>query len=300
MTKPRASFRARFTNLRRFKIVRLLAHIRKSLSDKNVTLVAGGVAFYAFLSIFPTIACILMVWGMVTTVGDLSGALLWLEDIAPQPVYEIISGQMIHITQRETSASLWSAILTFFIAIWSASQAVTVLFTAMEVMYNAAHKRRYRARKLLALIFTLAGISFVVFSILLIGAVPPALEALRLGAIAEAAVLILRWILILGFFFVGGCAFYFVTRQDPKQAKRPESNKMIPGALAASLIWLVASMAFSYYLTAFKSYNEVFGSLGAVAALLIWLWVSAFALLVGAQINAGLDDKAIRRMGLTE
>src|SRR5690606_10284359 len=133
--------------------------------------------------------------------------------------------------------------------------------------------------------FTVAGIGFVVLSAAAIAAVPPILEALHLGAVLDALVRTVRWLLMIALFFVASAVVYRVA-----PSRRPARWRwIVPGAFAASLVWLVASLIFSVYLANFNAYHATFGSLGAVAALLMWFWLSAGAICLGAEPNSQLE-----------
>lgn len=280
----------------RLRGVRSVLRVTHNLGEKNVTLVAGGVAFYAFLSIFPGILCVLILWGIFASTDDVSTLMSWLSSVLPQPAFEVISDQLTRLTLRDSPASGWAAAASLLFALWSASRAVNALLMAIHMMYSSTYRRGVVRQRVLALTFTISGIVFAIMSILLIGAVPPVLEALRLGDNTEAILLGLRWLFILTFFGAGAFAFYYVSRRDPETVRRPSRNQTVPGTIAASIIWLAASFGFSFYLSAFARYNEMFGSLGAVAALLIWLWVSALALLIGAEINTDYEGKQTRAL----
>ena len=289
-----------FVSFKRFSIVRALLRIGINLSEKNVTLVAGGVAFYAFLSIFPSIFSIIFLWELFATDANAFVLIDFLSHIVPDQAFEVIADLLFQITERERPASIWAATLSLLIALWSSSRAVEALLTAIHIMYRNPYRRSVVRQRAIALGFTVSGLVFMVLSVLMIGAVPPVLHAMNLGAIAEITALSLRWVIILTLFSVGAYSFYFTCRKPLEQANQPRRNKLLPGTFYASVIWLIVSLAFSYALSTFVSYNEAFGSLGAIAALLMWLWLSAIALLVGAEINTDFDGKLMRAMRLQE
>jgi len=125
----------------------------------------------------------------------------------------------------------------------------------------------------------------VALSIAAIGAVPPILKALALGSFVEAAINSIRWLVIIALFIAACAAIY---RIAPSRV-RARWRWIVPGAIAAGVIWMIASIAFSAYLENFNAYNATFGSLGAVAALLMWFWLSAYAICIGAELNAQLE-----------
>ena len=162
-------------------------------------------------------------------------------------------------------------------------------------MYRNPYKRGMIKQRAIALVFTLLGLFFIVLSVLMIGALPPVLHAMNLGSFAENIVLMLRWIFILSLFIIGAYAFYFTSRKPIITDNQKHRNRLIPGTLYAAFIWLGVSIAFSYALSNFITYHEGFGSLGAIAALMMWLWLSAISLLIGAEINTGFDGRLAAR-----
>jgi len=117
--------------------------------------------------------------------------------------------------------------------------------------------------------------------------VPPILKALSLGSFVEAAVNSVRWLVIIALFMAACAAIYRIT--PSRERARARWRWIIPGAVAAGVIWMLASISFSLYLENFAAYNATFGSLGAVAALLMWFWISAFSVCLGAALNAQLE-----------
>lgn len=255
------------------------------LGRDDVGLVSGGVAFYGFLSIFPAVACALMVWGLFTTSADLREYFEIMRPVVPDRAYELITAQMIRIAESQNTGLSWGALISLILALWSSSRGANALLSAIEVTYDRPEKRGFVEQNLLALGFTAGAIVFAIVSLAAIGAVPPIIQALQLGAFADAILRILRWLGLIGLFLLGIYAFLRTARPHGIRKREEIARPILPGALVAAAIWLVASVAFSFYLAAFANYNETFGSLGAVAALLMWLWLSAFAICTGAETN---------------
>jgi membrane protein len=155
----------------------------------------------------------------------------------------------------------------------------------MNLAYHEREKRSFIRLTAMSLAFTLAGIAFVALSIAAIAAVPPILEALYLGAFLDAFVRTVRWLIMIGLFFAACSVIY---RFAPAR-RHARWRWIVPGALLASVVWLIASIVFSVYLGNFDAYNATFGSLGAVAALLMWFWLSAYAICMGAELNSQLE-----------
>jgi membrane protein len=250
----------------------------------NVGLLSAGIAFYAFLSIFPAIACALMIWGLFTDITSLGAQLESIREFAPD-AFDLVADQMVVIATQDDSGLTFGLIFSAVLALWSASGGVSALMQAMNMAYHEKEKRNFLHLTLLTLGFTFAGIVFVALSIAAIAAVPPILKALYLGAFVEALIGAIRWLVIIAA-FIAACAIIY--RIAPSRTKA-RWRWIIPGAVAAGVIWLFASVAFSAYLENFDAYNATFGSLGAVAALLMWFWLSAYAICLGAELNAQLE-----------
>lgn len=282
MTKPNAVASPVAIRLKDWRAILVRSFLR-GLSD-NVGLLSAGIAFYAFLSIFPAVAAGLMVWGLFTDITTLGAQLGVVRDIAPD-AFGLVADQMVVIATQDDGGLTFGLIVSGVLALWSASGGVAALMQAMNMAYHEKEKRAFIRLTALTLGFTLAGIIFVGLSIAAIAAVPPILEALYLGALVEAIVSGAPWLIVIAV-FMAACAIIY--RIAPSRTKA-RWRWIIPGAVAAGIMWLVASIAFSTYLENFDAYNATFGSLGAVAALLMWFWISAYVICLGAELNAQLE-----------
>ncbi len=275
--------------------VSTIGAVMTNTGNDRIALVSGGVAFYAFLSIFPGIAFALMIWGLLTDGEGLERLLVMLEGVVPAEAYTLIANQMRRIAGSQANGLSWGLVISLLLTLWSASRAVNALLMAVALPLRAQPHRGFFHQNLIALTFTVGGMVFSLISLLAIGAVPPLLEAVRLGAATEIMIRLLRWVFVVGLFMIGALAFYRVAQRKPRPPLFSGIKRNVPGAFVAALIWLGASFGFSFYLAEFAAYNETFGSLGAVAALLMWFWLSAFAICVGAETNAELNPLWRRR-----
>jgi membrane protein len=262
----------------------ILVRVFNRAMNDNIGLLSAGIAFYAFLSIFPAIAAALMVWGLFTDVTALSAQLQALREMAPD-AFGLVADQMVTISTQDEGGLTVGLIVSIVLAFWSASGGVAALMQAMNMAYHETETRGFIQLNVLKLGFTVVGILFVGLSVAAIAAVPPILKSLYLGALVEALANLVRWLVIIAA-FMAACAMIY--RIAPSRA-HARWRWIVPGAVAAGLIWLVASIAFSAYLENFDAYNATFGSLGAVAALLMWFWISAYAICLGAELNAQLE-----------
>lgn len=262
------------------------------IGGDNLPILAAGVAFYAFLSIFPAIAGSLMVWGMFAEPPDVRQAFEVLRGIIPPDAFNLIADELVRISAGDGAGLTLGALIALVLAVWSASAATSALLSVIDQAYDRNNRRGFLESNFAAIRFTVMGIAFVIVSIAAIGAVPPILAALRLGAVMDALIGTLRWLLLVAVFYVAAASTYRATPSHKRRRREGKPGRPIhPGAMAAATIWLVACVGFSFYLSAFADYNKTFGSLGAVAALLMWFWISAYAIGIGAEINAEWDAK---------
>jgi membrane protein len=251
----------------------------------NLGMLAAGVAFYGFLSVFPAIAGALMIWGLTSGSWAVGNHLGTLRGLAPGPATDLFTDQLARVAAQDNKGLTLGAIVTIVFALWSASRGITALMGAMNMAYHETEKRGFFRVNGLALGFALAGILFVSLSLAAIAAVPPILKSLFLGAIAEASIHLVRWLFLIALFMLASALVY---RFGPSREKARWAW-ILPGAGAAALVWLIASLVFSLYIANFNAYSATFGPLGAVAALLMWFWLSAYAICMGAELNSQLE-----------
>ena len=258
----------------------------------NLWMLSAGVAFYAFLSVFPAIAGTLMIWGLFADPAQIREQVDMVRGVAPPEAFDLVATQLTQIAEASGPGSTMGAIFSLLFALWSASRAANAMMFTLNVAYNVEQPRGFFAANWAAIRFTVVAIGFGLLSLAAISAVPPVLDALRLGNVADALLRTARWgLLIVIFFVVTSIAYRRTPNYRSRRASYQRRPSTKPGALAASVIWLASSFGFSFYLTEFEAYNQTFGSLGAVAALLMWFWLSAYAVGIGAEVNMAIDAR---------
>jgi len=255
--------------------------------EHKLALLAAGVAFFGFLAIFPALGAVLMVWGLFAEPADVFERMGFMRSIMPAGAFDTLVEQLLAITRADQEApagSTFGAIFALAFAVWAASKGSRALILALNVAYEVEADRSIIRHYLIALGFTVGGVAFMVLSVAAIAAIPPILEALSLGLLAETLIHVVRWAGVIALFLLALSLLYYWAPAGDK----PHYRFLSPGSLAATALWIVASVIFSIYAQNFGNYNETFGSLGAAAALLMWLWLSAFIVCLGAQFNAVL------------
>lgn len=263
----------------------------RELGNDNISLVAAGVAFYGLLGIFPAISALVLIYGLIADPTQVRDQLAILRDVMPADGYSILENQTTALASQGRGSLGFGLILSLLLAIWSAKKGVTALITALNIAYEEDERRGFIRRNLIQLGFTVAGIVFMLLALTAVAALPAIVGMLRAsGLIDETALLWTRWVLMAVMLALVLALLY---RFGParSQAKMSWIN---PGAIAASVLWIAGSIAFSWYVSNFATYNKTFGSLGAVVILLMWLYISAFIVCAGAELNAELERQTLK------
>ena len=262
----------------------LLKRTVKEFQADNCLGLAAQLAFYFLLALVPAIAFLvaLMSFFPQQMIQQMLGS---LSAVAPADMMEIIRGQVTSITEGEHTGVLT---IGFLVALWSSSAAVVAITDALNRAYDIEEGRPWWKVRLTAILLTLALAILVVlaFGLILIG--PTLAEWLAahtgLGAVFEWSWKILQWPIVFAL-VVFALALINYFGPDAEQ----DWSWVSPGAVLATVLWLVASLAFKYYVANFASYNETYGSLGGVVVLMMWFYITGIAVLAGAEMNAEIE-----------
>ncbi len=263
---------------------RALKAVAVQVGEANMFLVAAGVAFFGMLSLFPALAAVIAIWGLLSDPGVILDQIELLRSIVPDAVFSLVESQILKLMSTSGDALGWAGILSLAFATWSARSGVAALMIGLNTAHgqiNRGNVRHYAAS--LALTGALFGVAIVALSAVVV--VPIVLNFVPLGMVSALIVSAVRWFAAIGVLFVGLALLY---RYGPN-TRGARMKWITPGAVIAVALWGIASWAFSFYLANFARYNEIYGSIGAAIALLMWLYVSAFAVMLGAAFNVQLD-----------
>ncbi|MCI2240355.1 YihY/virulence factor BrkB family protein [Paenibacillus sp. TRM 82003] len=251
-------------------------------SDDQVPLLAAGVAFKAFLAIFPALTAAFLLWSLFGNPDQITNQIDQISAI-PQEARDLVTSQVEHVSENKASAG-WSAALAIVLALWSASSGVQNLMAATNMAYDEDETRGFVKRKGVALLLTLGAIVFMLLAIGFIAVAPVLVNALGASGVVNVVVSVLRWVLLLGLVLV---ALAVVYRLAPDRDS-PRMKWTSVGAGVATALWLLVSIGFSLYVTLAggSSYVKNYGALAGVVILLMWLWLTSYAILLGAEINA--------------
>ncbi|HKF00338.1 MAG TPA: YihY/virulence factor BrkB family protein [Actinomycetes bacterium] len=263
----------------------VLLRLRRDLKEDQVPLVAAGVAFYAMLSLFPAMIAAISVYGLVVDPQQVADQVKRLTEIIPQDAANLIAGQLDSVA-RSTPRNLGvGLVVSVLVALWSASSGMKALVAGVNIAYDEHETRGFLKLRGLALALTAGAIVVVALALAAAVAFPAIVGELPGGDLLATAASWLRWP-ILAAFVIAGLAVLFRLAPD---RDHPRFRWVSGGALVATAFWLLASVGFSFYVDNFGSYNQTYGSIAAVAILMLWLYLTAFLVLVGAELNSQLE-----------
>ncbi|KIN74164.1 YihY/virulence factor BrkB family protein [Sulfitobacter guttiformis] len=254
------------------------------IAETNLALVSAGVGFFGMLSLFPAIAALIAILSLVSDPVVVVGQLEQMQGLLPDDVYEIFYAQILSLVTSSPDTLGMAGAISIGAALWSARAGVAAMMTGL----NAVHGEKNRATAshyIRALLLTLALVGVGIVALITVVIAPVVLAFFPLGIIAGILAEAVRWAIAIVVLLAGVSVLY---RYGPNRG--PQSRRSIKtGAIVAVLSWAAVSVLFSYYVANFGNYNQVYGSIGAVIAMLVWLWISSFLILLGAVVNAQIE-----------
>jgi membrane protein len=268
----------------------VLKRTRRGIRDTHASIVAAGVAIYAFLALVPALIALVIVYGLVASPADIKDQIASFASAAPRDAQRLLTSQLTSITRGAGGGATIGVLIAIAGAIWAASSGMAALDTGLTIVNGETETRGFLKRRLLALILTVFAVIGVLLMLALVVALPSVLDSVGVGDIGKLAIGLARWALLAALLLFGlGVIF----RYGP-QRRRPRWRWITPGAIVAVVVGLAASIGFSVYVTLMGNYNKTYGSLGAIIVLLLWLYLMAYAVLFGAAVNAELERQTER------
>jgi membrane protein len=261
---------------------RLPARIR----EHNLTLVAAGVAFYAFLALVPMLVAFIAIYGLVADPNDVRRQVEDIGSSLPREVQDFLVYQLTQIIEANRGGLSVTLVVALALALWSASGGMAALITGIHVARDREEPTGFVAKRGKALLLTVAAIVFLVLVVFLVAAVPPLLDEAGLGDAGRLAFEILRWPVLMVVMLVGvGLLYRFALGGEA----RGWLGFLTPGAAVAMVVWVAASGLFAAYTANFASYGKTYGALASIVVVLLWLWLTALALVAGAEVDGAQE-----------
>ena len=255
--------------------------------DAKLGLISAGVAFFGFLAIFPAAAAVIALWGFASDPEVIRGQIALLRDFLPADAFKVLDTQVQALISSNGDVFGATTILSTLFALWSARAGVDALIQGLDAAYGTSPRGgMWHAVQAVFLTATLIAVALV--SVLAAVVVPLFLAVLPMGPDSARLFEIVNEILGLSVVIFGVALAY---RFGPNHLSRTRP-RILPGLILSTLLWAAASRAFMLYLANFGSYNQIYGSIGAVVVLLMWFWFSSYAVLLGAALNAVMPRRS--------
>lgn len=260
----------------------VLYRIYDEIVNDRLLALAAGVTFYVLLAMVPAITAVVSVFALVSDPSTAQSELSSLQNLMPSGSFQIVQQQVNRIVSSSTgSLSIWFFV-SLAIALWSANSGLKAIIDALNIVYDVDERRGFIRLNLVSLAMTLAGVVGIILAMAALVAVPIAISYVPVGSFGKTLANWVRWPALFVLLMVALAVLY---RFGPHR-EHPRWEWISPGNLFAAVAWLVGSALLSWYFSNFANYDATYGSLGGVIGLMIWLWVTAIVVLVGAEINS--------------
>ncbi len=294
---PRADYRPVGADARPSTMA-TLKRTAQEFSEDNLTDWAAALTYYGLLALFPALIALVSIVGLVGDPAATTQALTQIvTKIGPASAAETLAGPISSLTANRSAAGL-ALILGLAAALWSASGYVGGFMRASNIIYETPEGRpiwKLRPLQMLVTLITVILAAVVALSLVLTGPIVQAVAApLGLGSAAVTAWNYAKWPVLLVIVLAIVALLYYAT----PNVKLRGLKWVLPGALFALVIWLIASVAFAFYVANFGSYDKTYGTLGGIVVFLVWLWITNVALLLGAELNAERERSIELRDGV--
>ena len=265
----------------------ILLRTYREINKDRILAVAGGVAFYGLLAMFPTITAFVSLYALFADSATIQHHLALAAGLLPTDALQLVSDQVTRIAGKSDGTLGLASIGGLAIALWSANAGTKAIFDSLNIASDNTEERGFIALNLRSLGFTLGGILFLLLAVAAVVVVPLVLDVFGIGAFALQVLAFLRWPIL---FVVAAMGFSILYRFGPSR-RQPKWHWFTPGSIVAAFLWIAGSGLFSWYLAHFADYNGTYGSLGAVIGLMMWMWLTAIVILAGAELDSEIEHE---------
>ncbi|KAA9007953.1 YihY/virulence factor BrkB family protein [Histidinibacterium aquaticum] len=272
------------------RLWRIIQDVGAEIERTNLGLISAGCAFFGVVAIFPAMAAIVALFGLIADPSVVTDQLELMREIMPQDAYAIFARQVYSLLATQSDTLGWASVLSLGVALWSARLGVAAIMQGLNEIHGRPSRGGVR-HVFVALLLTASLIGVALTALVAVVISPILLAFLPLGPYATVAAEAVRWATALTVLLAGLGILY---RFGPN-AKGERPPWFTPGAWTAVILWLAASVGFSIYLSNFGNYNRIYGSIGAVIALMMWFYISAYLVLMGAVMNKQFRLRAERK-----
>ncbi len=261
--------------------------VKDQFSKDHILIVSAGTAFFFFLAIFPTIAAALSIYGLIMDPVEVGQQMNQLGTILPDQARQVISDILERQSAKSGSALGWSLVLSILISLWTSNIGTRALFKGLNITYNEKDERGFLKVSGISLLFTIGGIIIGFVALGIVVAFPAFINNFGLPSTLERTIQLLRWPILA---LMVMSALSIVYKVAPSRSN-PQIRWASWGAVVATLLWLIGSLLFNLYVSNFGTLDATYGSFAAVIILMLWFFLTAFIILLGAEINAEMEHQ---------
>lgn len=264
----------------------ILKEVKYEIGADNIGIVSAGVAFYTFLAIFPAIMALISIYGLTADPHQIERQLSQLSAMMPEEAFNLLQKRIENFISNSGNTLGWGTAIGVIFSIWSANKGTKSLFKGIDIAYDTINDHSFFKQLWLSIVFTLFGTILIILSMALIIGFPAYIDNVGLPMKIEKLISWLRWpvLAVIVTFFLA------LMYQFAPARNRPKPKWVMVGAVLSTVLWLIASWGFSYYASHFGSYGEIYGSVSAVVILMLWLYITSFIVLLGAELNSEIVD----------
>lgn len=264
--------------------------VYKRVDEHNIWLVAAGVAFFAIMSIFPTLIAMISIYGLVSDPSTVESQINAMSGVLPGETRTLLSEQLKAIVTATKGSLSFGVVTSLIVTLWTITTGVSYLIAALNIVYGETETRSFIKLRIVALKLTAFIIFGVLISLACIAALPAFLAFAGLGTLTETVLRFSRWPLLA----MGTVVFLAVINRYAPNRRDSKWRWVSVGSVLATVVWILASSLFSFYVSNFGNYNETYGSLATPIVLMTWLYLSSFLLLIGATVNAETEHQTTK------
>jgi membrane protein len=268
----------------------VLLRVKQQIGEDNISLTAAGVAYGWLLAIFPLLGSLIAIYGLIADPAAVQQQVEGLFGLLSPEVVSALHDQLTKLTQKSEAALGFGALFGILFSLWSANSGTKAMISALNIVYSEHEKRSFVRLNRVSLTLTIGTILATVAALLLMVVLPLAFRFAGMEESAKATLTALRWpVLAIGFMIALAVLFRYAPSRE-----KPRWRWVSWGSVVATILWIIASGAFAIYVSNFGKYDETYGSLGAVIILLMWFYITAFIILLGAELNAELEHQTAK------
>ena len=253
----------------------------------NLSLLAAGTAFFVFLAISPLLAATVMTYGLLGDVDTVQRQMMIIVELVPQEAAGLIEEQLLAVVTTNSGVTGLTLVVSLALAIFGGMRAANGLIGALNII-NSEHESRNIISKTLQAIGLTAAAVMIALTGLISGGMVAWLQSQTgdlIGPAAESFYKLLTWVIAMA---IGSAGFALIMRYGPDR-RAAKWRWLSPGSLLATFAWVAVSISFSLYVQYVSDYNATYGSLSAIVVFLMWLFLTSYAILVGALLNAEIE-----------